>query len=214
MGFIKSALSLPVKGVSKPITSTLTPRTLRTDSKFYVDVVSTLGRKSKAVPYCPACMTAKLGYHEESNTYGCPNCDFEIPEKIDIEDVDKVREYVATHGSEFNNLHESIDFTNTIRLRVFGARIFGFFAVLATIGLFVSIYKFQIFSSVNCILSIGLLLLLAASQGYRAWQSLNNRFYAVDGKKQFHWYVLNNNWFAYPTLATTNLEEIEQVEKE
>lgn len=211
---IKKVVALPVKGVTKPITSTLVPRAVRRNTKFINDVANDLSDKlltDKNIPYCPSCLEHKLVYSVDGGHWLCPNenCDFELPNTIERNDINGIKNFIRMHGSEYNDEHSTIDFTQSINKRVFSARVFFVVACMATLFLIFTVIKLKIFVSLTAASIVFLFLLLSSIHGYRAWQLATNNLYSANGKEQFNWYVLNNNWLANPLHQRNVLAESE-----
>lgn len=182
-----------------PITSAVSFRSLKRNNEIIGQTASAILKKDKIVPYCPKCMTARLGYDDKNQIFGCMNCDFIVERQLDVTQIEEVKNYIREYGYEFQNEHTIIDYSSSIKKRVLSARIFGIASLCFLPFFFYSLYHLRIFIAINTLMVMMLLLLFAATHGYRAWQMANNKFYAKDGKQQFNHYLTHNNWFAYPT---------------
>lgn len=206
---IKSTVLVPVKAVTKPITGTLVPRAVRNNIDKISDNIEgfrkfSTGKQAKI--YCPKCLQSELYYDPMHTHWACPtqDCGFEFVTEDTSHET--LKQHVLNCSDKFDppSGYEEEHLHKLINTRVKSARILMGIAVLMLIFMCFNLFNLSILTIFAYLVIISFTLLNCAMNGYRAWQLATGTVYKRNSKEIFHWYVLNNNWVANPTVGNAN----------
>lgn len=232
MGFLKTAfkrtfVSLPVRVATVPGRVAF-PKAVVKTHKYYVETL----RKARAFR-CPYCGHGQLipiteshipkspnSFNEEQQTppklsqiWACNHCE----QKLETTDnsVEELAAILSNSGREYYEngeaYQERLDALEDGRLleavesKIKVARGLRVVSIISALFFFYGVYNGAIMFCLTALLFALLILMLAIMLAYRSWQLYTDNVFVADPKEQFHWWLSNEKWFAYPHDYKTSL---------
>lgn len=227
-GLKKTFVSTPLRVVAIP-GRVAVPKAVVNTHKYYVETL----KKARAFrcPYCgegqiiPVTENQipkppnKLDKEERSTPpklsqiWQCNHC-HERLETTDnsIEELAAVlsrsgREYYENGGAYQDRLDALEDgrLLEVVESKIKVARGLRVVAIIAGLSFFFGVYNGAIMFCLTALLFAMLILMLGIMLAYRSWQLYTDNVFVSDPKEQFHWWLANEKWFAYPSDYKTSL---------
>ena len=232
MGLLKTALkktfvSAPVRVASIPGRVAI-PKAVVKTHKYYVETL----KKARAFR-CPYCGHGQLipiteshipkppsSVNEEQHTppklpqiWECNNCD----QKLETTDnsIEELAAILSSSGREYYESGEAYQqrlnaledgrLLEAVESKIKVARGLRVVSIISALFFFYGVYNGAIMFCLTTLLFALLILMLAIMLAYRSWQLYTDNVFVADPKEQFHWWLANEKWFAYPHNYKTSL---------
>lgn len=224
MGFFKDSAKFTGKRLTAPLKSVFVPQV----GRQFEASKKTLSETT--APFCPQCLSSRLEMTEvikpegsmiERSKWDCFNCSFSA--EVVGTSISSIKSWIEVNGAEVYRAgklngyslgeDEHLKRSRAVGKSVFVARVFLFTAILFAFSFLYACFTGSKFYALNSFLMVACMIFLGIVNGYRAWQIENDMLFAKNPKKQFHFWVMNYNWFARPVreslLSTEEGEEVD-----
>lgn len=155
----------------------------------------------------PAAQTPQVEPPKLSQIWECNSCS----EKLETSSSDinvlaaelskSGREYYE-RGYAFQDRADALEdgrLLQTVESKIKIARGLRVVAIISSLFFFYGAYKGAFMFCITALLFSSLILVMGVMVAYRAWQLYTDNFFVADPKEQFHWWLSNESWFAYPS---------------
>lgn len=223
----KTFVSTPVRIASIP-GRVAVPKAVINTHKYYAETL----RKARAFR-CPYCGHGQLvpvteslipkppsGINEKQHTppklsqiWACNHCEQKL-ETTDnsIEELAAIlsnsgREYYE-NGEAYQERLEALEdgrLLAAVESKIKVARGLRVVSIISALFFFYGVYNGAIMFCLTSLLFALLILMIGIMLAYRSWQLYTDNVFVADPKEQFHWWLSNEKWFAYPHDYKTSL---------
>lgn len=226
MSFLKDSAKFTGKRLTAPLKSVFVPQVGKQMK------ASKQGLSESTAPFCPQCLASRLelvdvmkneGSTVERSKWDCFNCSFSV--EVVGSSVSSVKKWIEVNGADVyraaklkgysDESDEELRRERVVKKNVFVARVFLFVSFFFALSFLYACFTGSKFYALNSFLMVVCTVFLGIVNGYRAWQVKNDMLFSRNAKQQFHFWIKNYNWFAYPEVVSYPAEdEVEEVDND